>query len=173
MLIKGEDILGVTVIAEKENREVGTVRDVIYDPKQNKVMAFLITLGDILTEAKVIQFEEIKKASKEAVIIKSQSSLKLASKVLNPKSTPQGKDTYMHDTKIINEQGEELGFFKDIYFDSKSGEVSQYDVVQKAKGTQKVPVNKVVTSSQSTTVINDKSSQKSGGIMSKIKNLVE
>lgn len=152
MDIKGAEILGVKIISVKDNKEIGTVKDIIYDPKQNKVIAFLVEEGDILASSKILPFTEIESMTKEAVLAKSAQSIQHIGKSVKPATTPENDDIVMQDTKIVNKEGVELGKEHDIVFNTESGTVSEFSV-QGQNGVKEVKVNKVIASSESTTIV--------------------
>jgi uncharacterized protein YrrD len=64
----------------------------------------------------------------------------------------------MKDTKLETPEGKQMGRFRDIYFDTKSGKVSEFEVNQ-ANQPKKASVQEVITSTDSTTVVKEKTGQ--------------
>jgi len=175
MLLKGSDIIGLKIISMKENKEIGQVKDIIYDPKKNKVIGLLVSEGDVLTEPKLIPFSEIKEMAKETILVKSSQSLKQSSKVVKPISTSDHADAYLRGTIIITEEGKELGKENDIIFDTKSGQVQQFEVRQ-GNITHRVKIANIITSSETATIIKPgepkQGSEENSGIIQKFKQLI-
>jgi uncharacterized protein YrrD len=169
MVIKGSDLLGLKITA-KEGQEVGNVQDIIYDPKKNEVIALLVSKGDVLSEPNVIPFTEILQITSEGVDVKSEKSLQPGSKAVKSLSTPEDTDTYMKDTNIISEEGNPLGQERDIFFDTKTGIVQQFEVMQDNQVKQ-VKVSTVISSTDSTTTIKVGEPQEKSpeGILDKLK----
>jgi uncharacterized protein YrrD len=173
MVIKGSDVMGLKIMAVKENKEVGTVKDLVYDPKKNQVAGLLVSFGDVLGEARVLPFKEIKEINNDAVLAKSEKSIKPASKAIKPMPKPDNSDSFMKDTDVETPEGKQMGNFRDLYFDTKSGKVSEFEV-QDSNQPKKVPVKKVVTSTESATVVKEKSQggQEENGIMGTITKMI-
>lgn len=174
MNIKGKEIVGIKIISTEDNTEVGNIKDIIYDPKKNKVIGFLVSVGDVLAEPKVILFKEIKNISKDSVLIKSVKTIQPGSKVIKPITGPDDSDTYIKDTNIVSDNGNALGLGKDIIFDTKTGQVTSFEV-QLDDQVKQVKVASILASTEASTIIKEGDPQKSnesGGIMEKMKQLV-
>lgn len=165
MSIKGSEAVGLKVLVFRDNTEIGTVKDIVYSPKQNKVIAFLIDEGEVLSEAKVIPIKEIKLLNKDGVFVKSAKSSKPASEFIKPLSDDKNNDSILRGARVINDKGEELGLENDLLFDPKKGTVEKFELLSQNKKSQ-IPVKKVIGSSESTTIIkqgkNNKDSKVSG-----------
>jgi uncharacterized protein YrrD len=102
--------------------------------------------------------------------VKSEKSLQPGSKAVKSLSTPEDTDTYMKDTNIISEEGNPLGQERDIFFDTKTGIVQQFEVMQDNQVKQ-VKVSTVISSTDSTTTIKVGEPQEKSpeGILDKLK----
>lgn len=166
MTIKGTVVINKKIISKKDQQQLGSVIDIIYDPKKNVVAGLLMTDGDILTEAKVLPFKEIDDITSESIIAKSEKSIKPSSKAVKPITDSTGEDDVMEQSKVLNSEGVTIGTFRDIYFDSKKGKVSEYEVQKDDSTIIKVPVKKVQQSTEDKTIID--SQEKQEGIMKKL-----
>lgn len=176
MLIKGADIVGVKVFLPEENKELGQIKDLVYDPQKNQVIAFLLTEGESLSDAKVIPFSEIKEISKVGIFVKSAQSLKKSSEAVKPIETPQNTDAIMQDTPIKTDDGKNLGNEHDISFDSETGMVQEIEVKNGQK-IEQIQVADVVSSDDNATVIKtgepqQKQEKEDEGILDKMKHLL-
>ena len=123
MTFKGADVTRLPIISVKDNAQVGIVKDIIYNPKKNKIIGLIVTEGDVLSEPKVIPFKEIEQITLQSVLVKSSQCLKSSSKVVTPISSPQ--DT---DTKVMSDDRNEIGTEQDVIFDAKSETVQEFSV---------------------------------------------
>ncbi len=76
MTIKGQNVINLKIITINDGKEIDNVKDIIYDPKQNRVRALLISNGGWFSDAKVLLMEEIKNIGQDAVIIDSSDAIK-------------------------------------------------------------------------------------------------
>ena len=79
-MLKGNNILGLKVIAIKNGKKINKVEDIIYNPKENKVKALLIDESGWFEDAKVILLQNIKSIGRDAVLIESEDQITKASK---------------------------------------------------------------------------------------------
>ncbi len=128
MLIRGKDVIGLKVISLKKGKTIEDVDDLIYEPKENRVRALLVDKGGWFSDAKVILYEDIKKIGKDAVIVESSDVLRRAGEIGNRVETIARANTYLTKTKIMTEDGTELGKVSDIFFDDTSGRVEELEV---------------------------------------------
>jgi uncharacterized protein YrrD len=175
MLIQGADIVGIKVLSKKENREIEAIDDIIYDPTINKVIGFLLTPGDTLTEPRVIMFKHIKKITPTNIIIKSEKDILLASKAVKPMSQEDDTDTFINGTNVITDDGSHLGIAKDIFFDTETGKVHEFAVADKRSGkVVRVKVKNIVTSTKDQTIVThtEKDEKENGSVTNAIKGTV-
>lgn len=150
MLIKGTDVIGLNVFTLDKGEKIEDVDDIIFDPKENKVRALLVKSKGLLSDSKVILLDDIKSIGKDAVIINSEEALKNASDVPEPVSSIANDGVYLTKTKIVTEDGMNLGNVSDIYFDSKTGQVEEIEVSQGGlkniqEGTKRIKVSDIIT----------------------------
>lgn len=130
MLVKANDVIGAKIISLDTGKEIKKIEDVIYDGKENKVLAFLVDSGGLFSNAKVIFLEDTKGIGKDAVIIESEKNIKDTSKVPKNVGNIARESNYLTKTRVITEQGRDLGQISDILFDPKTGKVEEFEVTQ-------------------------------------------
>lgn len=163
MLIKANDVIGLKVITLETGKEVAKVQDVVYDPRDNMVKALVIDEGGWFSDAKVILFEDIKSIGEDAVIIESEEKVRTASEVSSRVANIAREEQNLTKTKIITEEGDELGSVSDIIFDSKTGKVEEFEVSQGAQnlasGKKTIRVNNIITVGEDATIVSGVSKQ--------------
>lgn len=130
MLTRGSKVIGLQVLTIEQGKKVEDVDDLIYDPSSQKVVALLVSGGGIFSEAKVIPFNQIKSIGKDAVIVQSEDVLENASQMGKKVASIAGDGIYLSKTKVITKEGTNLGEIDDIFFDSQTGKVEEFEVSQ-------------------------------------------
>jgi uncharacterized protein YrrD len=157
-LVKGNHVIGLKVISITEGKEIDTVKDLIYDPEQHAVRALLIDPGGWFSDAKVILTKNVHNIGQDAVVIQSQDMIDKASEVTSKIANIAKDDQYLTKTKIITEDGTDLGHVTDILFDPHTGKVDVLEVSQGAlkniqSGTKKVRVTDILTIGEDATIV--------------------
>src|SRR4051812_31056995 len=109
MLIKAVTIISLPVFTLYEGKKIGSVQDVIYHPKDNKIEALMLSKGGWFSEARVVLFDNIENIGDDVVLIKNEAAIKNASEVEADIEYIAKNDTYLTGTKIITTQGSTLG----------------------------------------------------------------
>jgi uncharacterized protein YrrD len=134
MRIKGKDLIGLRVITTDLGQEIEKVKELIYDPEVGKILALVVDPGGWFKDAKIIPFEKIKTIGKDAVMIETEGVVKNAGEVSQKISRIVEGDDYLNDNNlVITEDGTELGKVSDVYFDTDSGEVMEFEISQGIK----------------------------------------
>lgn len=150
MEYKTADLLGKTIISVENARTLGKIKDVVYDPEKNRVTAFLVEEGDIISKPNLLPVNEIDDIDQNSVFVKSEKAIKPQQEVF---------DTIENETELSNslvekDTGEKIGLLKDMFFEAKSGKVNNF-VVKGGRATRKVPVKKVIDAKSDKTIISD------------------
>lgn len=156
MLIKASKVIGVPVFTIREGKRIKEIQEVIYHPKQNKIAAFIVDNGGWFSGSQVILFEDIVVLGEDAVLVDTAQVLKKASDVQSDIETITKSEKYLTDTQIITEKGEELGKVTDIYFDTKTGVVEEFEVSPadiKAEEKKRVKISDIITIGEDATIV--------------------
>lgn len=147
--ITASEIIGLPVFAIREGKYINTVRDVIYHPTQNKVGALLINANGWFAEPYLIAFREVRKVGEDAVLIETEDALMRPSDVEDEASIVSGEDSYLSGVKIITEEGVVLGKVTDIFFNSSTGRVEEFEVTspdeRAAQFTERIRIKDIVS----------------------------
>ncbi len=158
MLIKASKIIGLPVFAINDGRRIDSIEDVIYDPFKNSIEALLIEKGGWFSEARVILFPDLQGIGEDAALITAAAQIKKLSDVSKNIETIAKNDTYLTNTKIITEDGRELGKVSDIYFDVATGKVEEFEVSHGTfgywkEGKKRVKITDIVTVGKDATIV--------------------
>jgi uncharacterized protein YrrD len=124
---KGHSITGLQVITQDSGKDMGKVLDLIFDHDANQCLALVLREKSLLHSAQVVCYQHIVGIGKDAVIISAEDS------VINPLDDSRlrivlEKDNHLSGTKIVSENGQQLGTFADAYIDEVTGKVVGYEV---------------------------------------------
>lgn len=183
-IVKGSSVIGLKIITLQDGREVGKVKDIIFNPDSQYVEALLIDEGGVLRDTKVIDLPTIKSIGKDAVIIDQEQTIKKADDIPKEVVDIAKGDTYLTKTKIMTETGDELGQISDVYFDEKTGKVTEFEVSQgvfqnAASGKKRVKITDIVTVGKDSTIVRStvqdsfSSQAQTGGLQGRITTIQE
>jgi uncharacterized protein YrrD len=157
MLIKGNDVLNLRVLSTSEGKEVGKVKDIIYDPQDHTVQALLLDEGGWFSDAKIIPFDQISSIGDDAVMVPDERAVRKAKDVSARVSSIAKDKTYLTKTRIVTEDGTDLGRVSDVIFDDATGRVDQFEVTQGVKdvatGKKYVFVKDIITIGEDATIV--------------------
>lgn len=131
MQVKAHDVIGLPVYTIEKGKQLDhTVKDVVYDPQTNRVVALVLDEGGWFSNTKVIPLEDIHSIGDDAVLIQNAHYIRTADKI-KPRvaSIAKGKNYLTTDT-VITEDGTELGTVRDLLFDTATGSVVAFEVSQ-------------------------------------------
>lgn len=156
-LIKGNDVIGHKVITLKSGKEVGKVSDVVYDPGEQRVKAFLVDEGHWFGNGRAIPLSDIKSIGKDAVIIDSENLVRRVSDVMGRETSLGRNGHHLAKTRVVTDTGTDLGRVSDIYFDPGSGDVEELEVTQGLadiqSGKKAVKVGSIITVGEDATIV--------------------
>lgn len=124
---KGKELIGLPVITFSDGRKLGTIKDILVDPDQNRVIALLIDSGGWFSSAKVIPWTSIRTVGPDSIIIPDATAVIPANtdsyirRIMDSKNVLSG-------TRVYTEDGRDLGTIGDMFLDDSSGQVEGYEV---------------------------------------------
>lgn len=126
-MLKGREIISLPVMTQNDRKQVGEVKDIVYDTLQNRVIGYIVETGGWLRDGKGFLHSELIGRENDCLIIESPSVIR------NLHSVPELK-------KILDEQidvrgmrfeyddGRFAGIIQDLVMDEQTGEISGYEV---------------------------------------------
>lgn len=126
---KGHSILGLQVISSESAKTLGKVLDLVFDHDADECIALVIKERGFLGigSAQVIPWNEIISIGKDAVMVKGEHS------VVNPADHGRLQDVmereaHLSGTRIVTDDGRDVGTFAEIYVDEATGKTLGYEV---------------------------------------------
>ncbi len=126
--IKSTNVIGLHIVTLDDGKKIGKVHDIIFDPVQNKVRALLLDEGGWFSSSKIIAIEDVKSIGADAVIIDNEEVIKKASEVSERVESITKDNNYLTKSKVLTEEGTELGIVTDMLFVLPDGRVTQLEV---------------------------------------------
>ncbi len=126
---KGHSIIGLQVISQQDAKHLGKVLDLVFDHDADECVALVLRergfLG--LSSAQVVPWGEIQSIGKDAVMVRSDNA------IVNPQEHGRLNDimereAHLSGTRIMTEDGRDVGNFAEIYLDEQTGKVLGYEV---------------------------------------------
>lgn len=130
MTIKGDTIIGLNVLSIQTGTKVADIKELLYDPSQNRVLGFLIDEGGWFSSSKIIKIEDVMSIGHDAVMIASDEIVKTADELQGKVSRIADEGHYLTHNKVVTEDGTDLGRITDILFEDTSGNVVAFEVSQ-------------------------------------------
>jgi uncharacterized protein YrrD len=124
---KAQLVVGQEVYALTDGTRVETVKDVLVDETEDRVVGLLIDTGGLLGTSKVVPMGAISRFGPSAVMIRSIDSVVPAS--MDPGvSQMLARGGSLIGTRAVSEDGVQVGTIGDLYFDETSAAISGYQL---------------------------------------------
>ncbi|MDB4977903.1 MAG: hypothetical protein JWM56_89 [Candidatus Peribacteria bacterium] len=126
-MYKGGDIIGKSIMARATGREIDSVKDVLFDAQAGTVLGFLVREPGMLHAGSMIPFANILSIGIDAVIVESEESL-VVPEEKSKEDVAVKSGIVAKGTRVMTEDGRDLGQIADLYFDDKTGRIEGYEV---------------------------------------------
>lgn len=157
MLKKASSIIGLPIFTIREGRRIKKIEEVIYHPKQNKIVALLVDSGGWFSEPQFILFEDIAILGEDAVFVESTTVVKKSGQVQKDIDAIAKSEIYLTNSRILTEKGEELGKVSDIYFNISTGLVEEFEVStsngKNMPAKRRIKISDIITIGQDATIV--------------------
>ena len=124
---KGKDIIGKTVVAYNSGRKLQTIKDLIFDQDENRLLGFLIKESGWFSSAKVLPLSLVKAIGVDAIVVASKEAIGDVSQYPTIEDIIKNNNL-LNGTRIMTTDGRDLGKLIDLYFDEQTGIVEGYEV---------------------------------------------
>lgn len=123
---KYSEVLGLPVICVEDGKRMGIIKDILFCPKDKKVLAFLLERKGCKVLKRIILLKDILNLGKDAMIINDASCAKELRKM---KKDIEFRDWgRMKGLNVYTKAGEDFGVVQDIMFDYKTGTIEGVEV---------------------------------------------
>lgn len=126
---KGHSIIGLQVLSHENAKALGKVLDLVFDHDADECVALVLKERGFLGigSAQVVPWTEILSIGKDAVMVKSDDS------VVNPSDHARlqeimDREAHLSGTRIVTDDGRDVGTFAEIYVDEITGKTVGYEV---------------------------------------------
>ena len=120
------EVIGLPVICATDGSKIGTIKDVIFCPKEKSVIAFLLERKGCNIRKKVVLIENILSLGTDALIVNDLSDINELRKVRDMSGFRNKGDVL--GLRIYSRSGDDLGIVKDVLFDPKEGKIDGVEV---------------------------------------------
>ncbi|HEX8550880.1 MAG TPA: PRC-barrel domain-containing protein [Abditibacteriaceae bacterium] len=126
---KGKSIIGLNILSQNDATELGKVRDLIFDHDTDELLAILVSEKDLfgLIDAQVVPWSEVRAIGPHAVMVPSPDSKIKAGDFPRVRDV-MNRETALSGTRIVTQDGRELGTLADMYIDDETGKIVGYEV---------------------------------------------
>lgn len=124
---KGREVIGLPILSYETGKKLGTVKELILDPKQRRVLGFLIHRAVPIGQAKVLPFQAAVNIGPDAIIVRNEPAIVEASSIHEIDTALKAKTT-ITGLRLYTDQGRDLGTIDDIFFDEKTGELQGFEI---------------------------------------------
>ncbi len=170
------EVLGLPVICVDDGKKVGVVKNIIFCPKQKKLLAFLLECKSYELNKKVVLAEDILSLGKAAVIIKDLNSVRGFRKA--KKADELSDKGEVLGLRVYSKAGEDMGIVKDVLFDYKNRtiegvEISDGLIQDIVKGRNVLPLLGKVEFGEDVILVDKEAVEEMMGTGGGLKNIIE
>ena len=126
---KGKSIIGLKIVSQTDAVELGKVRDLIFDHDTDELLALLVSEKDLfgLIDAQIVPWSEVRAIGPDAVMVGSTASRIKAGDFPRVRDI-MNRETALSGTRIVTDDGREIGTLADMYIDDETGKIVGYEV---------------------------------------------
>jgi uncharacterized protein YrrD len=123
-MYKGSDLIGKSIVSHDTGKIIDKVKDLVLDTPSSKVTGFVVNDGGVFTYKRVLPFDKIQTIGPDAVVVGSESAVTKSDEVAEQAKTKN----VAKGTKVMSEDGRDLGEISDVFFNETSGGLLGYEV---------------------------------------------
>ena len=124
---RAKDVIGLTILSLSSGRKLGSVKDVLFDPETNRILAVLVDEGGWFDKARVVPFGSIRSFGRDAVIVPDDTVVVPAdSDPVIKRALDRGK--VVVGMEVYTTDGRYLGKIDEVVFDEQTGQVQGFEV---------------------------------------------
>jgi uncharacterized protein YrrD len=103
-----KDIRGMIVVSTDEARDVGTVKDVLFDPAEMAVLALVVAPADVKDGRMFVEREHVRGFGRDAVTIRSESTMRAFATRGREREFADG-GVRLEGVRVMTERGDDVG----------------------------------------------------------------
>lgn len=126
-MIKGRELMGLSVTTVDGRRQIGEIKDIIYDPETNIVLGYILDNKKWLKDGKGFLQTDVVKREDGTIFIQDESVVKKLHSIPELKAALEKRQD-LRGLKVETQEGSYLGTIQDLVLDGESGKISGYEV---------------------------------------------
>lgn len=129
-MIRGRELIGMPVFSLEQGKEIGGVKNLIFDPVQRKITGLILKEGGLFREPEILPYGEIEAIGPDAILIRRREE----ESAIEPKMEIDKEDLKesfnLTGRKVVSEEGHDLGTIYDLDVNERTGEVFGFELTQ-------------------------------------------
>lgn len=126
-MLKGREILGLPVITLHEKKQLGEIKDLIYDPDQNKVLGYLVENGGWLRDGRGFLHSDVIKREDGCLVVADESVIRNIGSLSELKAALESKKD-VRGLPVERCDGRSIGVIQDLVLDEETGAITGYEI---------------------------------------------
>lgn len=132
MLLSAHKLIGRPVKQRDNRKKLSSVKDVIFDPADQKIAAFVVSEKKLFQDTQAVPFSSLYHVAQDEVIVESRFDIKKTTEISDVVSRIADDTYYLTGCVVETNEGEKLGEVSDLFFDTRTGEVPQIEITKKS-----------------------------------------
>ena len=120
MLLQASNIIGKPIYSQQDDQEMGRVADIIIDPKNGDVVAFLIS--ELWQKPKIVSEQDVIDVNQSGVLINAAESIMAPAEIIKVDEIMKRKIKLI-GSKVITESKQKLGVAEDFVIETSTGQI--------------------------------------------------
>ena len=126
-MLKGRELISLPLITLNNRKQIGEIKDLIYNPLENKVAGYIVESGGWLRDSRVLLHSDIIRREDEGIFVADESVIKgIKSVNILKKMVEEKRD--IRGLRVECEDGRYLGVIQDLVLDETTGEITGYEI---------------------------------------------
>ncbi len=126
-MYKGKNIIGKPIVSIESGEMLDKIRDIFFDAQNKKILGFLADEGGLLSSARILPFESVHVIGPDGILVPTADAITRAKDAAHAEAI-MNEDNVVVGTKIMTDDGKDLGKINDIFFDELTGTIEGYEV---------------------------------------------
>lgn len=121
---KASELLSLYVVDNSRRKKICKIKDIIYSETKDKIIGFKINNNMFKKNSKIINFDEILFIGNDSIVINNKEDVKTTNNTMTSLSHYESQNILDYEVKY--EDGETIGYIKDIIVDENNGKILGY-----------------------------------------------
>ncbi len=117
MLIYAKKIIGMNVLEGISGTKIDVIKNIIVDPENGKILAFLVSKNFFWQTNRVISFKDVVEIFADGVLIKNRDSIVDVKEVFKLDDI-LNKKIFLIGSSVMTQNGKKIGLLEDFLFDT-------------------------------------------------------